>query len=622
MSLPDPALLQSMRRASAMLQAGDFVRGRALLEDVLRVAPRFVEAHRLLAGALQELGDDAGAERALREAVAIAPSWAPAQLALGELLLRLGRKDEAESALRATLAADRRNLRAALALARLLNGSARPREALEVCLTFSQAAEADLELLTQQASALSALAQHEEAVALNRRILAAVPGHPVAEFNLAAALETAGHDREAESTVRGAIARGAQMPEAQLVHARALMGLGRFDEAEAALRRAIAQKPTFADAHVNLAQLIWMRSGDVAAASESLDATLRAHSGDEALHIVKANLLDGAGDAQGALDWLEELIRAPSAGVELLLAASIIALPRDAAAARAHAARAAALAPHLVSARLAFADGLLATGDPAQAEAIVTGLLADSPDDQRLIATLTTAWRLLGDPRYHAFCDYPAMARGWTLDTPRGWSDLQSYLRDLAASLHALHGLHAHPLHQSLRGGSQTTQKNLLDTDDPPIRAFAEAIDGPIHRHMQALGAGTDPMRRHNGGDYRIQGIWSVRLRGEGYHVNHVHPQGWLSSACYIELPQGIGQDSAGAAGYAASPDRGDKAGWLKFGEPGMPTRPPLAPEAHIRPEPGLLALFPSYFWHGTVPFAGDDTRMTIAFDLVPGAKR
>ena len=29
------------------------------------------------------------------------------------------------------------------------------------------------------------------------------------------------------------------------------------------------------------------------------------------------------------------------------------------------------------------------------------------------------------------------------------------------------------------------------------------------------------------------------------------------------------------------------------------------------------LVLFPSYMWHGTVPFAGDEPRLTVAFDLV-----
>jgi hypothetical protein len=28
--------------------------------------------------------------------------------------------------------------------------------------------------------------------------------------------------------------------------------------------------------------------------------------------------------------------------------------------------------------------------------------------------------------------------------------------------------------------------------------------------------------------------------------------------------------------------------------------------------------LFPSYFWHGTVPFQSDQPRVTVAFDAVP----
>ena len=33
--------------------------------------------------------------------------------------------------------------------------------------------------------------------------------------------------------------------------------------------------------------------------------------------------------------------------------------------------------------------------------------------------------------------------------------------------------------------------------------------------------------------------------------------------------------------------------------------------------EDGLLVLFPSYMWHGTVPFASDEKRLTCAFDVV-----
>jgi hypothetical protein len=79
---------------------------------------------------------------------------------------------------------------------------------------------------------------------------------------------------------------------------------------------------------------------------------------------------------------------------------------------------------------------------------------------------------------------------------------------------------------------------------------------------------------------------------------------GWLSSACYIELPAAV--------------QAGDKEGWIKFGQPGIPTQPPLPPEHYVQPTPGTLVLFPSYMWHGTVPFSGDTNRLTIAFDVTP----
>ncbi len=65
------------------------------------------------------------------------------------------------------------------------------------------------------------------------------------------------------------------------------------------------------------------------------------------------------------------------------------------------------------------------------------------------------------------------------------------------------------------------------------------------------------------------------------------------------------------------SDDR-SREGILTFGEPGVRTTPPLASEYSLRPQVGMLVLFPSYFWHGTVPFRSDQARLTVAFDAVP----
>jgi hypothetical protein len=53
-------------------------------------------------------------------------------------------------------------------------------------------------------------------------------------------------------------------------------------------------------------------------------------------------------------------------------------------------------------------------------------------------------------------------------------------------------------------------------------------------------------------------------------------------------------------------------------GAPGMITTPLLDAELSVRPELGLLVLFPSYFWHGTLPFHSEQPRLTVAFDVVP----
>jgi hypothetical protein len=224
------------------------------------------------------------------------------------------------------------------------------------------------------------------------------------------------------------------------------------------------------------------------------------------------------------------------------------------------------------------------------------------PHDQHVLALLATAWRLLDDPRYRALYDYDAFVGVHRLQAPAGWPDLAAYLDDLAAAVGAAHAYRTHPFDLSLRQGSQAP--DILNLDHRAVRAFPAAVEAAIAGHLAALGRGDDPLRARNTGAWTFQGAWSVRLRPHGFHADHVHGQGWLSSACYLTLPDAV-----------AGPSR---EGWLKFGQPGVATDPPLAAEHYVKPEPGLLALFPSYMWHGTVPFGGDQPRLTIAFDLVP----
>ncbi|MEK9209799.1 putative 2OG-Fe(II) oxygenase [Sphingomonas sp. 2378] len=449
----------------------------------------------------------------------------------------------------------------------------------------------------EQARRAKAAGDLRTAAILYARAVAERPQSAVAEHNLASTLGDLGEFAGAVEASARALAKGSTAPETWLVHARALQGTGDFDAAEAAFLSAVELRADYVAAHRDLAQLRWMRTADVGAALAAVDADRI-----PALASVEAVVLMSAGELERAAAVLDLAIALTADAGLHLLAANARAALGEAEGQLAHATAALRLAPSSAEAAKAVVEALLHDGRPAEAATLAMRIGTAAPDDQGVIALLATAWRLLGDPRYAVLCDDPALVSARSIDVPPGWSSLAAFLDDLAETLRARHAWRTHPLGQSLRQGSQT-QEDLSKVDHPVLRALFAALDTPIRAHLAQLGTGADPVRRRNTGGYRFAGAWSVLLRSGGYHTDHVHPRGWLSSAFYVDLPASVAEEPQG---------------WLAFGRPGVPTRPALPPTRHVRPVPGQLVLFPSYLWHGTEPFSGDVPRLTVAFDLIP----
>ncbi|MEO8779511.1 MAG: tetratricopeptide repeat protein [Rhodanobacter sp.] len=603
--MPSSTVIHAMHRISSLLQQGSFREAKDRLEAIIATHPEFAEARRLLAGVRQALGDAVGAEVLLREALLLDPAWTPTLATLGELLLNSGRADEAEPLLQRAAAGTPRFPRAALVLGRHYNDTQRPAQALDVIVPCCASGSADAELVRQHVAALVALGRPDEAVAFYRRIASAAPDHPAAAHALAIALAATNQPAEAERLVRRAIAQGRPTAMLYYTHARSLTALGDFPGAEAALRDCLRREPRLADAQSDLARLVWMRSGDGVQATAALDQALDTFANDDALRATKAAILQGAGDARGAYACLAAPAAHAQAAPALLVLAGLAALEFEPALAVHLAQRALQSAPADVAARKLLVAARLGVGDALGALPDCAALLSATPDDQYLIALQTTAWRLLGDPRYQQLCDYARWVLPQRLAVPPGWDDQASFLADVRSSLARLHDGQRHPLlFQSLRHGTETTN-DLTRSADPVIQALFKTFAAPIDHFLAHLGQGVDPLRRRNQGHWRFNGSWSVRLRSSGFHANHVHPRGWISSACYIDLPDSM-----------ADTRRQD--GVLMFGEPGIVTTPALHCEHMVRPEAGMLVLFPSYFWHGTVPFSSEQTRLTVAFDVVP----
>ncbi len=600
--------------AGTAFQAGRLDEAHSILLPWVQAGVPDARLHGLLGFVLRRSGDVPGAEAALASARRLAPLELVYILAQGELMTAVGRMAEAETAYRDVLAlAPPRATGQPLAkpvldalegLASALLAQGRPSEVLPFLQAEVDAGSRDLRLLFLQAQIHRALGQPEAALEIFEQCVREHPQNPSLRHNLAAGYADLQMWPEAERASAESFRLGARGEAPWLVRGRALTGLGRLSEGEDIYRQAVEQGLAGAEIHRDLSQLIWMQTGDLKESSAPQRAVLARDPLNLGATTALAKLHQVAGDLEGAQAVVRKALQVGARDVSLHLLLSDIDLSLgDAASSRAEAERARALDPEHPGTWARLCDADLALGRPDSAAATVEEILSFDPHNVTATARLATAYRLMGDPRYKTLYDYETSVQTYEIETPAGWSSLPAYLSDLASLLTRLHSFRKEPFDQSLRNGSQTSQ-NFMRSSDPVLQAFFKAIDAPIRAHMQRISKVPGRLGRRHLGDYRIAGCWSVFLRPEGFHAGHIHHQGWLSSAFYVEVP--------------TQPSPNPRAGWIKFGEPGQPTQPKLEAEHYIQPRPGLLALFPSHMWHGTVPFTSPERRITIAFDVVP----
>jgi Tfp pilus assembly protein PilF len=504
--------------------------------------------------------DYASAQATLQELIRREPRNAEAHRVLGMTYRLIGAPAQAEAAFKAAISADKREARHHAEYGSFLESQGRPKEAERA---------------------------YRAGLSHNRR-------HAACAAGLANLLIGEGKIVEALQ-VTTPIASDPKAPGgAMRAHAAGLREMNRFAEAETILEDLVRAFPGNAQVHKDYAELVWMRTGEAEAAVAQIDKALAEQTNNPALHIVKATVLTQAGQPDAARAYLDEALAAAPDNANLQLARAQLggqgqleraeqALARD---------------PDNVIILNILAQAQLEAGAPQAASETAARVLKVRPLDRLGTALQATAWRLLGDARYGELYDYDRTVRVTEIVPPKGWSSLSGYLADLAEGLNAMHTVKTHPFGQSVKGGSQVA---LIDPKHPAVAAFPKAIEPPIRETIAWLKAGGHPVGQEGRDNWRYTGMWSVKLRQAGYHDNHVHNAGWLSSACYVELPDLKGEE-----------------GWFKLGEPGLKLPEPLPPDRLIEPKPGRLVLFPSYVWHGTVPFTSEKPRLSVAFDLVP----
>lgn len=465
-------------------------------------------------------------------------------------------------------------------------------------ITEAPSAEA-FELL---ASVLRVQDRLEEALAAADEAVARDPRSATALHSRAFILGRLGRYGEALPIYDQLLARGVVQAPLWLNRGMALLGLARDAEAEAFFAEGVKRWPQDQGLQNSLANTRWMRgAGDgfarefeaaVERQPESLhlrigcaDLLRRAELRTRAERILRDGLAraPGNGPLQGALGVLLDEMDRTEEGLPLLRGGV-------------------ADAPQVPFVRGNLVAALLRLERSEEALRELNPLRRAQPFNGDWIAYEEMALRQRNDPRAQEICDYDLMVQPFDLEAPRGYASIVEFNSALKESVERLHVLETHPLDQSLRHGSQTT-RSLLAVDDPVIKQYLKALEEPIRAYIATMQKPHHPWSGRKTDGFKLAGCWSVKLKPTGYHVNHLHPAGWISSAYYVSLPP---VTKAGDT----------QEGWIKFGEPRWPT-PKCVAQKVVQPKEGRLVLFPSYMWHGTIPFSAGE-RITAPFDVVP----
>ena len=531
---------------------------------------------------------------------------APAILSSATALFRQGRLAEAERCCTRVLETHPDHAPACHLLGLIAHRGGRPEHAVQlleraVILDASQASyHADLGAIK------AANADFEGAAAGFRRATEIEPRNLDAMRNLGLALNYCGRLDESIAALRRAAALAPGVADCHLKLGAALQESAELEEAMSAYRTALEIEPRNPHAHFNLGTVL----GRLARGEEAIAAYDRATEIDPGYARAHRN----KGTLYLALDDPEAALPASKRATELMpndvlshmdYARALLRLERPDEAMAAFT-RATELAPSSPDTHIHVGYAQLALGDPSAAvDAIEVGLGLD-PRSTFGLALKAMALVESGDrAAAAALLDLERLVHTSMLRAPAGYRDLGDFNAALVEHICAHPTLEYSSANRSVVAGQGTGE--LLAEPKGPFAAFETMIGSAVEQYIAAVCTGLDHPSLSDPPKNWRPSVWATVFDSQGHQTAHFHPPGWLSGVYYPQLPGAVTGDDP------------ERAGWIEFGAPYSRFALKAKFEVRsVRPQEGLMLLFPSYLCHRTVPFESAEKRISIAFDIVP----
>ena len=465
----------------------------------------------------------------------------------------------------------------------------------------------DVSALTSLGNIFKAQNNFDTAIAYYKKALTVNPTYVNALHNLGVAYRMSGEFISAIDCFKKAQAIAPNIAELDYNEANTQFDIGNYSAAEAAYWRSLHKAPDNCAVHETLNEFYWqigkksefgksfklaieqlprhfplrhaygeslLSSGNQAQANIIVDEALKLEKTPDLLHL-KGKLLAAGGDIKTAITLIESSL----------------------------------VKHYKLSNALDLIELLIIDFDYEKALLQIAYAEHVAPHNQLLIAHKSLCWRLTHDPRYQWLVDYEKHIQTYNIPVPKGYSSRAMFLDELEGVLLSMHQTQHEPLKQTLKFGTQTPGRLFYK----PIKQIVDlknAFEAVTLDYISSLpDDSSHPLLSRKTQQVSFAGSWSVKLKPNGFHVNHVHPEGWLSSSFYVKVPD-----------FSLHSQPEEHAGAIKFGESSLQLKEREKIARIVTPKAGLVAIFPSYVWHGTIPFNGPDDifRLTAPCDITP----
>lgn len=571
-SRPLPA--NALPLALSLHKAGQLQQAEIIYEEIVRSQPENSQALNYFGVLKAQKGDNKGAVSFISKAVKLEPENFGYLNNLGNAYRANEQIDDAiasyERALKVNPESADSHLNLGIALTEK-GAISEAMTAIEKCLAVNQSHPRALhalgDLFLAQGELENAIESYVKSLSINPRSFDVLS-------SLGMALYRQGNLRESQNVYEQALVIDPYSTEALANIGATFYEQGRIDAAEACCRAVIELDANATDAYVNLGFLLSQQGKE----DEAIDTYDRALKQQPKSIPAMAGLAEILGAKQSKWDEAIALYR------------KILDSNRNS-----------------PEAHTQLGIGLREAGDVEAAIAQFSQAIEINPVHTKSYAHLGLALQDVGKiSEAESIFNYSGLVSKYQFGEVEGWESLDAYNADLAKYVCQHPTLLQDRPGKPINRGRQTFE--IFADRAPVMAALREQINSFLQIHLSNCAANSENgffQRLPN--EWRLSG-WAVVLESEGFQNSHIHPESYCSGVYYIQVPDAVKENNSGE-------------GFLNFG-----TSFPAAEESTkvdkytIRPNDGLLTIFPSYLWHSTIPFFSDRDRICISFNMIPVA--